>query len=118
MGGTAVTPVPKPPKGTRNKASRHISNPRPPHYEPCEVEGCPNAWQETHEPYGASRRNLCIKHGLQAHLCLTHHRGMKEGVHGGNIALDIKLKRKYQAIFEQTHTREEFIALFGRNYLD
>lgn len=31
--------------------------------------------------------------------------------------LDLKLKEMAQAKFEETHTREEFIRIFGRNYL-
>ena len=40
---------------------------------------------------------------------------------GRNWAIEknmLRLHRKYQTIFEQTHTREQFMAEFGKNYLD
>jgi hypothetical protein len=39
-----------------------------------------------------------------------------DGVHF-NRELDLKLKRACQAKYEETHSREEFIALIGRNYI-
>ena len=39
------------------------------------------------------------------------------GVHF-NKALDIRLKQICQAEFEKTHSREEFMHIFGRNYLE
>lgn len=40
-----------------------------------------------------------------------------EGVHF-NRELDLKLKRECQAKFEETHSREEFMKIIGKNYLD
>jgi len=37
-------------------------------------------------------------------------------VHAGNWK-DKFLKKAHQKIFEQTHTREEFMRIFGRSYL-
>ena len=31
---------------------------------------------------------------------------------------DLKVKRECQMEYEKTHTRQEFMALIGRNYLD
>lgn len=40
------------------------------------------------------------------------------GVHGRDgRELDLRLKRECQAKFEETHSREEFMKIFGRNYL-
>jgi hypothetical protein len=51
-------------------------------------------------------------------LCYIHHRGTY-GVHGKyGHQLDLQLKQHCQREFEKTHTREEFIKLIGRNYLD
>ena len=45
------------------------------------------------------------------------HRGTY-GVHGKfGRDLDIKLKQDAQRKYEETHTREEFIKLIGKNYL-
>lgn len=40
-----------------------------------------------------------------------------EGVHF-NRELDLKLKRECLAKFEETHSREEFMKIIGKNYLD
>lgn len=55
------------------------------------------------------------RYGMVAHLCYECHEG-PNGVHH-NRELDLELKEKYQAIFEETHSREEFRAAFGRSYL-
>ena len=39
------------------------------------------------------------------------------GVHF-NSELDLHLKQECQRKFEETHTREEFIALIGQNFLE
>lgn len=39
-----------------------------------------------------------------------------EGVHSDR-ALDKIIKCEAQTAFEKTHTREEFMQIFGRNYL-
>jgi hypothetical protein len=33
-------------------------------------------------------------------------------------AFDLQLKRQYQGIFEEKYSRELFVAVFGRNYLE
>lgn len=45
------------------------------------------------------------------------HNGASYGVHF-NHALDLQLKRECQEKFEETHTRQEFIQLIGKNYLE
>lgn len=69
-----------------------------------------------HVFYGSSHKNA-EKYGMKVWLCLRHHNGSNVGVHF-NKQLDLKLKCMGQKKFEETHTREEFIRLFGRNYLD
>lgn len=68
-----------------------------------------------HVLYGTSNRKQADKYGLTVWLCLRHHTGDR-GVHFDK-RLDLKLKEMAQAKFEETHTREEFIKIFGRNYL-
>ena len=47
------------------------------------------------------------------------HNQSNEGVHGKNgHELDLMLKRHCQMAYEKTHSREEFIKLIGRNYLE
>jgi hypothetical protein len=114
---SSFNPVPKPKKAAHNKNSRHKSNPAPTHYEPCEVPGCPNAWRETHEVFhGTGNRNMSIRYRMQAKLCLNHHKG-REGVHSGNVELDLFLKQKYQRIFESQYGHDAFMKAIKRNYL-
>jgi hypothetical protein len=82
----------------------------------CCVCGNPRT-QAHHVFYGMKNRNVSDEHGFLVHLCLTHHVGT-QGVHGRDgHALDALLKRHVQAEYEQTHSREEFMALIGRSYL-
>ena len=39
------------------------------------------------------------------------------GVHN-DAKLDLEIKQMAQREFEKTHTREEFMKIFGKNYLD
>lgn len=78
---------------------------------------CGNPYTEEHHViYGTGKRELSEKYGLKVYLCYIHHRG-KDGVHSGNKTLDIALKKYAQIQFEKTHSREEFIQIFRRNYL-
>ena len=66
--------------------------------------------------YGSANRKNSEKHNCVVGLCYNHHRG-KQGVHNCNKELDMKLKRRAQEAFMQTHTESEFLAVFGKNYL-
>ena len=46
-----------------------------------------------------------------------HHRIGKDAVHN-NRETDLMLKRICQEEFEKTHTREEFVRIIGKSYLD
>lgn len=72
--------------------------------------------EDHHCLHGTANRRIAERFGLKVWLCNEHHRGRK-GVHGGNTYLDIKLKQKAQEVFEKAHTREDFIKVFGKNYL-
>lgn len=72
---------------------------------------------ERHHVMGAANRKLSEKCGLVIWLCLEHHRGTN-GAHGKNGNEVSKwLKREAQRKFEETHSREEWMKIFGRNYL-
>ena len=66
---------------------------------------------------GTANRKQSEKHGFKVFLCGFHHNMSNEGVHF-NRELDLKLKRECQAKFEETHSREEFMKIIGKNYLD
>lgn len=89
-----------------------------------EPDGCRICWEcgeyapeEHHVFYGTSNRKLSERHGLKVHMCMKHHRDYKKGVHGLNKDLDKRLKEAAQQAFEEKHSRQEFVSIFGRNYL-
>ena len=82
----------------------------------CYYCGTTNNLEEHHCLYGTANRRIAERFGLKVFLCAEHHRG-KNGVHGGNKYLDIKLKQLAQKVFEETHTREDFRKIFGKSYL-
>jgi hypothetical protein len=71
--------------------------------------------EEHHCIYGSANRKQSELHGLKVWLCAEHHRG-NSGVHF-NRELDLSIKRFAQTEFEKTHTREDFIRIFGKSYL-
>ena len=71
----------------------------------------------SHHIFGAANRKKSEQHGLKVWLCGYHHNLSNTGVHFNKL-LDSKLKRLAQGKYEETHTREEFMQEFGRNYLD
>jgi hypothetical protein len=82
----------------------------------CEICGS-TVWLERHHVFGGANRTLSERCGLVATLCHFCHNEPPNGIHH-NHANNLKLKQKYQAIFEQSHTREEFLSAFGKNYLE
>ena len=67
---------------------------------------------EHHVIHGTSNRKNSECTGLKVWLCFPHH----EFVHKNRIA-DLQLKEFAQQEFEKSHTREEFIQIFGKSYL-
>lgn len=78
---------------------------------------------EHHIFYGSANRAVSEAEGLKVYLCLSHHMynydGNPEAIHGNPTkgSLDMWLKQTAQRKFEETHSREEFIRLIGKNYL-
>ncbi len=72
---------------------------------------------ECHHIFGGPNRSLSEKYGLKVHLCPYCHRDNRGGVHGENREARDSLHRIGQAAFERDHTREEFMEIFGRNYI-
>ena len=71
---------------------------------------------EEHHIYFGSLRMISEKHGFKVWLCADHHRG-NNGPHQRRV-IDLLLKKLCQRKFEETHSREEFMKIIGRNYLD
>ncbi|WP_055299877.1 hypothetical protein [Anaerobutyricum hallii] len=70
-----------------------------------------------HHIFGGSNRDKSEAEGLKVYLCLEHHISGKEAVHN-NAELMRELRQDGQRAFEQNHTREEFMKMFGKNYLE
>ena len=69
-----------------------------------------------HHIFGAANRRWSEEYGLWIYLCPPDHNMSDHGVHF-NKALDLEIKRLAQREFEDTHSREDFLRIFGRNYL-
>ena len=63
-------------------------------------------------------REISERHGFWVYLTSENHRGTY-GVHGKcGHELDLRLKRICQRKFEEESTREVWMKIIGRNYLD
>lgn len=69
-----------------------------------------------HHIYGAANRNNSEKYGCWVWLTPELHNASDEGVHF-NRQRDLELKKDCQRRFEELHGHEEFMEVFGRNYL-
>ena len=70
-----------------------------------------------HHIYGGPNRRISEENGFYIYLVPRLHNMSDDGIHF-NKGFDLYVKRLCQEKFEQTHTREEFMNLIGRNYLD
>ena len=77
---------------------------------------CGSPYTEVHHIYfGHGRRKISDREGFIAYLCPKHHRG-RYSPHGDRKT-DLWLKKRCQTVYEETHTRAEFMALIGKSYL-
>lgn len=72
---------------------------------------------QEHHIFGGPNRPISEAEGLKCWLCLAHHTQGSEAVHHNGTNMRI-LQRDAQQAYERNHTREEFIRLIGRNFLD
>ena len=73
---------------------------------------------EEHHIFGGNPGGkLSGRHGLTVHLCPCCHRDSREGVHADSRKM-LLLHRSGQRAFERTRSRKEFMAMFGKNYLE
>jgi len=71
-----------------------------------------------HHVYCGKNRKISDKNGFWVWLTGIYHNEDKIlSVHFDNIELNEQLKVDCQRKFEETHSREEFIKLIGKNYL-
>ena len=77
-----------------------------------------NIWLEWHHVFGAAFKKKSEQYGLMVRLCHTCHNEPPFGVHQ-----DRQIRRKLQAYAQKKAmeyhelTKEEFIKIFGKNYL-
>lgn len=76
---------------------------------------CGRYGTEKHHIFGASNRKWSTKYGLIVGLCYNHHRG-NNGVHF-NKELNMKLKQEGQRAFMEHYPQDDFLAVFGKNFL-
>ena len=75
--------------------------------------------EEHHVYFGRGQRAISEANGFKVHLCRKHHthNGGPEAVHR-NHEICLLVQQDVQRAFEKTHSREEFVKLIGKNYLD
>lgn len=71
---------------------------------------------EHHIFFGSANRKQSEKYGLKIWLCPPHHNMSDRGIHFDH-RFDKAVKQIAQAKFEETHSREEFIQIFGKSWL-
>ena len=81
----------------------------------CALCGRVDRLERHHVMHGTANRKLAEKYGLVIWLCPDHHRGNMSPHHNANI--DYAFKMAAQKKFEQIYSHEEWMEVFGRNYL-
>ena len=73
---------------------------------------------EEHHVFGGSNRRHSEKYGLKVHLCGDRcHRNGSGAVHKSKDT-DLSIKAAGQKAYEEVHgSREDFMKIFGKNYL-
>lgn len=86
--------------------------------EHCIETGTPQCHR--HHIFGGANRKKSEIYGFVIPIAYYLHEFGEDSIHENpNTGLDLKWKQKAQEYYEEHHgTRENFIKLFGRNYLD
>lgn len=71
---------------------------------------------DAHHIYGGPNRTLSEENGMKVWLCPDHHTMGHLAVHNCPETMDL-LHKIGQRKYEETHTRQQFIKLFGKSYL-
>lgn len=84
----------------------------------CYITGQTNNLHKHHIYFGNPWRRISEENGFWVYLAGWLHNQSNHGVHGKDgRELDLMLKQHCQRKYEETHSREEFMALIGKNYL-
>ena len=81
----------------------------------CFLTGRTDNLQEHHIFFGSKNRENSERYGLKVWLTADYHTG-KHSPHRDR-EIDLYLKQIAQRKFEETHSQDEFMRIFGRNYL-
>ena len=73
--------------------------------------------EEHHVIFGTANRRLSEQYGLKVYLCPDHHRLGAMAVHRNAEVAEILIKAA-QIAFMRKYSLDQFIATFGKNYLD
>ena len=76
-------------------------------------------WLEEHHVFGGTaNRKMSEKYGLKIYLCHRHHNEPPDGIHFDKWLRD-RIKSEAQRKFMEYYnkTKEDFIVIFGKNYL-
>ena len=85
----------------------------------CYITHATEGLHKHHIFFGTGNRKISEQNGFWVYLRSDFHNGANYGVHGKDgHALDITLKAACQRKYEETHSREEFMKLIGRNYIE
>lgn len=82
------------------------------HDSECCIE-CGAPATDTHHCIGGSNRQNSEKYGLTVKLCRKCH----SSLHDTDPALQLKYKKIAQLAFEYRYSHEEWMKIFGRNYV-
>ena len=77
---------------------------------------CGRRATEVHHVFGGANRKNSDEYGLIIGLCHDCHNEPPRGVHHNAETMQ-KLHEIGQRAFEAEHTHEEFMRIFGKNYL-
>lgn len=80
----------------------------------CYICGHNNPTDVHHMMHGTANRRLADNDELTVHLCRHCH----DLVHAEALGYDDMLKAIAQGTYEKTHSRDEWMRMYGKNYLD
>ncbi len=72
---------------------------------------------EIHHIFGGPNRAISETQGFKVKLCPKHHRTGSQAVHK-NIKSMRLIQKDAQREYEKEHTRQQFMNLIGRNYME
>ena len=93
---------------------------RPGECYPCEKFGIITYWPQLEEHHifdGNPGRRISEENGFKVKLCVGHHRIGEKAVHKDIVMMRL-LQQDAKREYEKTHTREQWMKLMGRNYID